>query len=59
MQGVLLQAHGGPTVLNGLVVLSLVVLFLVLFVRRLSQPYFIAYILSGIMLGPLRGLIAC
>lgn len=57
MKLVLAQAHagaghGGPTVLDGLVVLSLVILFLILFLRRLNQPYFVAYILSGIILGP-------
>lgn len=38
--------------LGGLVVLSLVILFLILFLRRLNQPNFVAYILSGIILGP-------
>ncbi|GAB4041645.1 cation:proton antiporter domain-containing protein [Spirosoma jeollabukense] len=57
MKSVITQAHrfgghGGLTVLDGLVILSLVILFWVLFLRRLSQPYFIAYILSGLVLGP-------
>ena len=32
--------------------LSFVVLLLILLLRRLKQPYFIAYIVSGILLGP-------
>lgn len=46
-----MRAHAAPSVLTGLVVLSLVILFLVLFIRRLNQPYFVAYILSGVILG--------
>ncbi|WP_461044037.1 cation:proton antiporter domain-containing protein [Spirosoma harenae] len=52
MQVPSLAAHHGPTVLDGLVILSLVILLWVLLLRRLSQPYFIAYILSGMVLGP-------
>lgn len=37
---------------SGIAVLSFVVLFLILLLRRLKQPYFIAYIVSGILLGP-------
>lgn len=38
--------------LNGLVLLSLTILLIGLLLRRLKQPYFIAYIISGILLGP-------
>jgi len=37
---------------SGIAVLSFVVLLLILLLRRLKQPYFIAYIVSGILLGP-------
>ena len=37
---------------SGMAVLSFVVLLLILLLRRLKQPYFIAYILSGLILGP-------
>lgn len=37
---------------SGMAVLSLVVLLLILLLRKLKQPYFIAYILSGLILGP-------
>jgi len=33
-------------------VLSLIVLLLILLLRRLKQPYFIAYIVAGVLLGP-------
>ncbi|WP_243408692.1 cation:proton antiporter [Flavobacterium sp. WLB] len=32
--------------------LSLIVLLLILLLRRLKQPYFIAYIAAGVLLGP-------
>ncbi|RDI13270.1 cation:proton antiporter [Flavobacterium sp. AG291] len=37
---------------SGMAVLSFVVLLLILLLRKLKQPYFIAYILSGLLLGP-------
>ncbi|PZR22636.1 MAG: cation:proton antiporter [Flavobacterium psychrophilum] len=37
---------------SGMAVLSFVVLLLILLLRKLKQPYFIAYILSGLVLGP-------
>jgi len=37
---------------SGIAVLSFVVLLLILLLRHLKQPYFIAYIASGILLGP-------
>lgn len=43
------MTHG---ILDGLVVLSLSVLLLALFLKRVKQPYFIAYIVAGIILGP-------
>ncbi|MBO0936800.1 cation:proton antiporter [Fibrella sp. HMF5335] len=57
MRYLLAQAHpltiqAEPSVLSGLVILSLVILIWVLLLRRLNQPYFIAYILSGVVLGP-------
>ena len=57
MKSLLIQArsfgeHGVLTVLDGLAILSLVILFCALLLRRFSQPYFIACILSGIVLGP-------
>ncbi|MXN89638.1 cation:proton antiporter [Flavobacterium sp. Sd200] len=37
---------------SGMAVLSFLVLLLILLLRKLKQPYFIAYILSGLILGP-------
>lgn len=37
---------------SGISVLSLMVLLLILLLRRLKQPYFIAYIAAGVLLGP-------
>jgi len=37
---------------SGIAVLSLIVLLLILLLRRLKQPYFIAYIAAGVLLGP-------
>jgi CPA2 family monovalent cation:H+ antiporter-2 len=37
---------------SGIAVLSFIVLFLILLLRHLKQPYFIAYIAAGILLGP-------
>lgn len=37
---------------SGIAVLSLIVLLLILLLRHLKQPYFIAYIAAGILLGP-------
>lgn len=37
---------------SGMSTLSFVVLLLILLLRKLKQPYFIAYILSGLILGP-------
>jgi monovalent cation:H+ antiporter-2, CPA2 family len=37
---------------SGMATLSFVVLLLILLLRKLKQPYFIAYILSGLILGP-------
>ncbi|KQS47286.1 sodium:proton exchanger [Flavobacterium sp. Leaf359] len=37
---------------SGIAVLSFVLLLLILLLRRLKQPYFIAYIASGLLLGP-------
>lgn len=39
-------------ILNGMVILSLTIFFLILALRSFKQPYFIAYILAGIILGP-------
>jgi len=36
----------------GIVILSLLILLLVLLLRKLRQPYFIAYIFSGVLVGP-------
>ncbi|UZR99024.1 cation:proton antiporter [Chondrinema litorale] len=38
--------------LSGLVILILTVLLLAILLRGLKQPYFVAYILAGILLGP-------
>jgi CPA2 family monovalent cation:H+ antiporter-2 len=38
--------------LTGMVILSLTIFFLILTLRSFKQPYFIAYILAGIILGP-------
>lgn len=38
--------------INLLLIISLVVIFLGLILRRFNQPYIIAYILSGVILGP-------
>ncbi|NUY81942.1 cation:proton antiporter [Flavobacterium sp. MAH-1] len=37
---------------HGLAVLSFVILLLIMLLRKIRQPYFIAYILSGVLLGP-------
>lgn len=37
---------------SGIAMLSFVLLLLILLLRRLKQPYFIAYIAPGIILGP-------
>ncbi|UUF12393.1 MULTISPECIES: cation:proton antiporter [Flavobacterium] len=37
---------------SGIAVLSLIVLLMILLLRRLKQPYFIAYIAAGVLLGP-------
>jgi CPA2 family monovalent cation:H+ antiporter-2 len=37
---------------SGIAVLSLIVLLLILLLRRLKQPYFIAYLAAGVLLGP-------
>lgn len=37
---------------SGIAVLSFMVLLLILLLRRLKQPYFIAYIITGLLLGP-------
>lgn len=37
---------------SGMAVLSFVVLLLILLLRKVKQPYFIAYIISGLILGP-------
>lgn len=37
---------------SGIAVLSCVVLFLILLLRRFRQPYFTAYIIAGVLLGP-------
>src|SRR5690242_12057261 len=39
-------------IFTGLVVLSFVILLLILLLRKLRQPYFIAYMLAGVLLGP-------
>jgi len=38
--------------ITGLAIMSLIILLLVLVLRRLNQPYFVAYIFAGILLGP-------
>ncbi len=38
--------------LNGIVIISLTILLLAVLLKRLKQPYFIAYILAGVLLGP-------
>lgn len=40
------------TIFSGIVVLSFVILLLILLLRKLRQPYFIAYMLAGVLLGP-------
>ncbi len=49
---VLLSVNSSIPVFGALVILSLTILMIALFLRRLSQPYLIAYILAGILLGP-------
>lgn len=39
-------------IFTGLVALSFVILLLILLLRKLRQPYFIAYMLAGVLLGP-------
>ena len=39
-------------IFTGIVALSFVILLLIMLLRKLRQPYFIAYILSGVLLGP-------
>ena len=39
-------------ILNGIVILSLVNLLLMVLTRNIKQPYFIAYIVAGFLLGP-------
>lgn len=39
-------------IFTGIVILSFVILLLILLLRKLKQPYFIAYMLSGVLLGP-------
>lgn len=48
----ILAALTSGSILSSLVILSIVVLFISLFLRKLKQPYLIAYILSGVLLGP-------
>ena len=43
------MTHG---ILDGVVILSLTVLLLAFLLKRLKQPYFIAYIIAGVILGP-------
>ncbi len=38
--------------LNGIVIISLTILLLAFLLKRMRQPYFIAYILAGVLLGP-------
>jgi CPA2 family monovalent cation:H+ antiporter-2 len=40
------------SVLQGMVIMLLVILLLGLLLKKLNQPYFIAYIIAGILLGP-------
>ena len=39
-------------IIYGIIILTLVNLFLMVVTRRIKQPYFIAYIAAGILLGP-------
>lgn len=39
-------------IFTGIVALSFVILLLIILLRKLRQPYFIAYMLSGVLLGP-------
>jgi monovalent cation:H+ antiporter-2, CPA2 family len=38
--------------LKGITILVLVILLLGLLIRKLNQPYFVAYIIAGVFLGP-------
>ncbi len=48
----ILAAQGIGELLNGIVIISLTILLLAFLLKRFRQPYFIAYILAGILLGP-------
>jgi CPA2 family monovalent cation:H+ antiporter-2 len=41
-----------PQLITGLAVMSLVILLIVYILRKFRQPYFVAYIIAGILLGP-------
>ena len=43
---------GMGNLLNGIVIISLTILLLAFVLKRMKQPYFIAYILAGVLLGP-------
>lgn len=48
----LLLINSVGELLQGLVIMLLTVLLVGLFMKRLHQPYFVAYIVTGILLGP-------
>lgn len=48
----LLFVNGVDGLLQGLVVMLLVILLIGMVMKKLDQPYFVAYILAGIILGP-------
>jgi monovalent cation:H+ antiporter-2, CPA2 family len=49
---VLLSVNGFNELLGSIVILLLTVLLVGLIIKRLNQPYFVAYIIAGILLGP-------
>ncbi|HTE24380.1 cation:proton antiporter domain-containing protein [Flavitalea sp.] len=50
--GTLLFVSSNTALLSSLVILLLIVLLLGFIIKRFNQPYFVAYIIAGIILGP-------
>lgn len=48
----MLSVLGLNATLQSIVIMLLVILLMGLFLKRLNQPYFVAYIIAGILLGP-------
>jgi CPA2 family monovalent cation:H+ antiporter-2 len=48
----LLTAVGLDTTLRSIVIMLFTILLMSLFLKKLNQPYFVAYIIAGILLGP-------